>query len=295
MLLPLFFLCFFIMALSATMLGFALLRPDTTLAPVHRLEQLTGRVAAKVAAEQDRFSGPAEAIAAFIRRRAAWLDTADLRRQYLQAGWRDEEAQNLHLSSRLVLPVFGFVLALALPGPTALWITLTPCLLYLLTGIFLSRKIAARRKAIRRGMPDMLDLLVICMEASLGIDQALMRVALEMGETAPELQDELLQISREQRAGKPRHEAWQEAIARLDIAEMEAFMNMMLQSERFGTPLAAAMRQYANDVHAKRVQTAEEKAAKTTIKIIFPLAVFSFPSIFIVILGPAALSLFRSF
>jgi tight adherence protein C len=127
----------------------------------------------------------------------------------------------------------------------------------------------------------------------LGLDQALLRVAQELELSHPEITAELLQINREQRAGKPRIEAWQDLTKRVEVPDLIAFVNMLIQTERFGTPIAKALSNFADGLRLKRRQAAEEMAAKTTVKIIFPLVLFIFPSLFIVLLGPAALTISR--
>jgi tight adherence protein C len=157
----------------------------------------------------------------------------------------------------------------------------------------LTRLVKRRREKIRKSIPDAIDLLVICVDAGLGIDQALLRVGQELGISHPQITEELLQINREQRAGKPRIQAWADMAARSQLPDIDGFANMLLQTERFGTPIARALSTFADTIRLKRRQLAEEMAAKTTVKIIFPLVLFIFPSMFIVLLGPAVLTILR--
>jgi tight adherence protein C len=138
------------------------------------------------------------------------------------------------------------------------------------------------------------DLLVICVDAGLGLDQAMLRVGQELANSHPEINEEFLQINREQRAGKPRLDAWRSMAIRTNLPDIEAFVNMLVQTERFGTPIARALSTFADGMRQKRRQLAEEKAAKTTVKIIFPLVLFIFPCMFIVLLGPAIISMMRN-
>jgi tight adherence protein C len=155
------------------------------------------------------------------------------------------------------------------------------------------RIIRRRREKIRLGIPDAIDLLVICVDAGLGMDQAMLRVGQELGTSHPEIYEEFLQISREQRAGKLRIEAWRAMAERSRLPEMDAFVNMLMQTERFGTPIARALSNFGDTIRQKRRQLAEEMAAKTTVKIIFPLVLCIFPSMFIVLLGPAGIAISR--
>ncbi len=125
------------------------------------------------------------------------------------------------------------------------------------------------------------------------MDQAVLRVAEEIELVSPELSEELLIISREQRAGKPRLEAWRSMANRVDLDTVRQFVAMLAQTEKLGTPIARALGQFADSLRTKRLLTAEENAAKTTIKLVFPLVFFIFPAIFVVLLGPAAITLMQ--
>jgi tight adherence protein C len=179
------------------------------------------------------------------------------------------------------------------PYAPALWMTALPAIAYIAPDLVLGHLIRRRRALIRRSIPDVIDLLVICVDAGLGLDQAMMRVAQELSISHPEANDELLQINREQRAGRPRSEAWQSMADRVNLPDIDAMVNMLMQTERFGTPISKALSTFAAGIRLKRRQAAEEMAAKSSIKIIFPLVLFIFPTIFIVLLGPAALSVLR--
>jgi tight adherence protein C len=155
----------------------------------------------------------------------------------------------------------------------------------------LSRLISRRQEKIRLALPDALDLLVICMESGLGIDQAMGRVGEEMRLTSPDLADEFQIINREQRAGKPRLDAWRSMAERVDIDFVRQFVSMLVQTERFGTPIANALGQFADTLRQRRTQAAEEMAAKAGVKLLFPLLIFIFPGIFVITLGPAIIAI----
>jgi len=129
------------------------------------------------------------------------------------------------------------------------------------------------------------------MEAGLGIDQAMARVGDEIRLTSPALADEFQIINREQRAGKPRLDAWRSMAERVDIDFVRQFVAMLVQTERFGTPIANALGQFADTLRTRRTQAAEEAAAKAGVKLLFPLVFFIFPSIFVVALGPAIIAM----
>ena len=151
-----------------------------------------------------------------------------------------------------------------------------------------------RREKIRLALPDALDLLVICMEAGLGMDQALIRISEEMHLSHKDLSDEMIMIRLEQRAGKPRIEAWRNFATRTGLEVVRSFVNMLVQTERFGTPLSKSLGYFADSLRTKRRQQAEEMAAKTTVKLVFPLVLFIFPSMFIVLLMPSIIAISKS-
>jgi tight adherence protein C len=194
----------------------------------------------------------------------------------------------------MLLPVLGIVIGSFISSNTLFWIMVLVVVGYMSPDFVLDRKIKSRRERIRKSIPDSIDLLVICVDAGLGIDQAMLRVGQELAVSHPEINEEFLQINREQRAGKPRLDAWKSFADRTQLSDIQGFVNMLIQTERFGTPIARALSTFADGMRLKRRQIAEEKAAKTTVKIIFPLVLFIFPCMFIVLLGPAIISMMRN-
>ncbi len=219
----------------------------------------------------------------------------DLAYKLTLAGYRKPEHVEIFTAIKLLLPVAG-VLAGTFFGSN-LWTAVAIGALggFFLPDMVLSYLVTRRQTNIRVALPDALDLLVICMEAGLGIDQALVRVGDEMATNAPDLAEEFQIITREQRAGKPRLDAWRSMANRLDIEFVRQFVTMLVQTERFGTPIANALGVFADTLRARRMQQAEENAAKTGVKLLFPLILFIFPSIFVVSLGPAILNLQKTF
>jgi tight adherence protein C len=131
-------------------------------------------------------------------------------------------------------------------------------------------------------------------EAGLGLDQAMLRVGQELIISHPDIHQEFIQVNREQLAGKPRLEAWKSAAERTQIPEFSLFVSMLTQADRFGTPIVRALSRFGDEIRMKRRQRAEEMAAKTKIKILFPLVLFIFPCIFIVLLAPAILNIAKN-
>ena len=228
-----------------------------------------------------------------IRARLGLADADDLSERLANAGYKGALPVDMYNAARFLLPLGALVAALMIPFAQILWVTTLPAIAFIAPKIVLARLIKRRREFIRRSIPDAIDLLVICVDAGLGIDQALLRVGQELGISHPQITEELLQINREQRAGKPRIQAWADMAKRSQLEDIDAFASMLLQTERFGTPIARALSGFADGIRLRRRQLAEQMAAKTTVKIIFPLVLFIFPSMFIVVLAPAILSIMR--
>jgi tight adherence protein C len=229
----------------------------------------------------------------WVRARLGLADEADLQQRLANAGYKGTFPADVYNAARILCPLAALVGGSFIPVSRLFWMTALPAVAFIAPNIVLTRLIMRRREKIRRSIPDAIDLLVICVDAGLGIDQALLRVGQELGISHPQITEELLQINREQRAGKPRIQAWADMAARSHLSDIDAFASMLLQTERFGTPIARALSIFADTIRVKRRQLAEQMAAKTTVKIIFPLVLFIFPSIFIVLLGPAALNIMR--
>ena len=229
----------------------------------------------------------------WLRERLNISDDPKLAARFDRAGFYVRSYRDIYLAARVAIPVLAFLLASSIPYQRPLWMVLLPGIGYILPDMILGHIIKQRREKIRLGIPDAIDLLVICVDAGLGMDQAMLRVAQELGKRHPEVHQELLRINREQRAGKLRFEAWKSMAARSQLAEVDGFVNMLMQTERFGTPIARALSNFADAIRQKRRQRAEELAAKTTIKILFPLVLCIFPSIFVVLMGPPGIAIAR--
>lgn len=213
--------------------------------------------------------------------------------KFHSAGITTAGARDLYMAIRIVAPLLGIGLGMLFDERRLLFIALFAGAGYLGPDIAMKRMIKARRQRIRLSIPDAIDLLVICVDSGLGMDQAMLRVSVELESSHPDLHFEFQMLNREQRAGKPRLEAWQSMARRTCLEEIDAFVNMLMQTERFGTPIARALSGFADGLRQKRRQRAEELAAKTTVKIMFPLVFFIFPTLFIVLIGPAAINIIR--
>ncbi|ACO33480.1 type II secretion system F family protein [Acidobacterium capsulatum] len=219
------------------------------------------------------------------------VENQKLRDRFMAAGMRKPEHMELYLGARLLAPLLGVLIGTFFPSNTFLWAVALAGAGYLGPDFWLERKVKGRRHRISRSMPDAIDLLVICVDAGLGLDQAMLRVGQELAVSHPEINEEFLQINREQRAGRPRVDAWKGFAERTRLPEIQNFVSMLVQTERFGTPITRALNTFSDSMRLKRKQIAEEKAAKTTVKMLFPLVLFIFPCIFIVLLGPAFITI----
>jgi tight adherence protein C len=232
-----------------------------------------------------------------VRKMLGMADDGDIARRLAAAGYREAAYVELYYTVKLVLPVLGALIAgFVMRGDNIImWFIILAAAGFLGPDFWLTGAVNRRREKIRLALPDALDLLVICMEAGLGMDQALIRIGEELQLSHKDLSDELLLIRLEQRAGTPRIEAWRNMANRTGLEIFRSFVNMLVQTERFGTPLSKSLGYFADALRTRRRQQAEEMAAKTTVKLVFPLVFFIFPSMFIVLLVPAIISISRSF
>jgi len=164
-----------------------------------------------------------------------------------------------------------------------------------LPNLWLRLKIAKRKNKIFEGIPDALDLLVVCVEAGMGLDSAIYRVGEEIMLTNQPLSDELKLYNLEMRAGKSRRDSLKSLALRVDLEEIRSLVTLLIQAEKFGTSIAHSLRVYSDSFRTKRFQRAEEIAAKLPVKLIFPLMFFIMPALFVVLVGPAAISLYQGF
>ena len=211
------------------------------------------------------------------------------------AGFRKAEHVEVYTAAKMLLPVIGIVAGTFLSANMIVAILVGTVGGFFGPDLVVTHVISRRKESMDRAVPEALDLLVICMEAGLGIDQAMARVADELRLTSAPLAEEFQIISREQRAGKLRLDAWRSMAERVDLESVSQLVSMLTQTERFGTPIANALGQFADALRTRRSQAAEEVAARSGAKLLFPLVVFIFPSIFVVTIGPAVLGFQKMF
>ncbi len=221
-------------------------------------------------------------------------DVSRTRAWMIQAGFRDAIDVNYYFGARVLGALIGFGAVIAFSGldnlPMVIGIT---ALGFILPRFILKRMIRDRQNRIRLGLPDALDLTVICVEAGLALDQALMRVGQDLHHAHPDLSDEFHLVNLELRAGKPRAEALRNLVDRTGVDDIRSLVGTLIQTDRFGTSVAQALRVHSDSLRTERRQRAEEQAAKTTIKMVPPLVIFVLPSIIFVTIGPAVIELIR--
>jgi tight adherence protein C len=221
-----------------------------------------------------------------------------MQQRLIRAGYRNDSAVNIFYGAKVLVPltlgVLVMVTGLSSYNPFFVY-AMAFGLGFLVPDFWLGRRIATRQARIRLGLPDVLDLLVICMEAGQSLDQATARTGEELIRAQPEISDELGIVVLEMRAGRPRADAWKHFAQRTAVDSVRNLVAVLVQSEKFGTSIAKTLRVHADTLRTQRRQEVEEQAAKTTVKLVFPLVFFIFPSIFLVALGPAIITIQESF
>jgi tight adherence protein C len=220
-----------------------------------------------------------------------------LRARLFRAGYTNPAAPFVYAALETSMPVVvGLAVVLAL-GVSKGWIPalLAALVVFFTPSLFVERAIALRRKQIEQGLPDALDLLVVCMEAGSGLDQAIAKTSKELMFAYPALATELKTVITEIRAGKARMDAFKSLAHRTKVDDVRALVAMLAQTDRFGTSVGQALRTHADTSRIKRGQVAEERAQKLGVKLVFPLVLCFFPSFFVVVLGPAVIHFVRDF
>jgi tight adherence protein C len=226
----------------------------------------------------------------------SWSNAGAAAPLLVQAGFEGDFAPlfytTIRVATAVLLPLAAFVL-----GPQSnfrnlmLLVVLAAAAGVIGPKAALDRMVGKRRDRIRKAIPDSLDLLVVCVEAGVGLDSAMLRVARDMAFLHPDLSSEFLVVNRTINAGLSRDEAMHGLYQRTGVEELRGLASSMVQSERLGTSIARILRVYAEALRRKRRQTAEKRAAEASIKMLIPLALFMLPALFALILGPAAMSL----
>ncbi len=221
-----------------------------------------------------------------------------LQKQLMQAGFRSSTAPSVYRALQLAtmagLPAMVAFACAVMARPLSgamLWILAAFCVGFFLPRYALNRMIRSRQQLVRWGLADALDLMVISIEAGLGLNAAMMKVSSELKDVHPDISDEFELANLEIRVGRERDEALRNLADRTGVDDLRSLVAMLIQTDRFGTSIAKAIRAFSDSLRTKRRQRAEQAAQKAAVKLLFPLACFLFPTLFIAILGPAALQL----
>jgi tight adherence protein C len=295
--------------ISLGMMGvyWLLYRPQS--AATERLKKLgaksAGPVSSSVSLEEDRpVSELADRIASPLNRLLppSAAEAKKLQKQLMHAGFRSANAPIMYRAIQLVsmagcpaLVALGCALLRRPPTNALIWILLGFTIGFFLPRFALRRMIRNRQQLVRWGLADALDLMVISIEAGLGLNAAMMKVSSELKEVHPDISDEFELANLEIRVGRDRDEALRNLAERTGVDDLRSLVAMLIQTDRFGTSIARAIRAFSDSLRTKRRQRAEQAAQKAAVKLLFPLSCFLFPTLFIAILGPAALQLIDTF
>jgi len=229
---------------------------------------------------------------------ASAAEARKLQKQLMQAGFRSQSAPGVYRAIQLAtmagLPAFVALVCALLAKPLGgafFWIVSAFIVGFFLPRYALHRLIRSRQQLVRWGLADALDLMVISIEAGLGLNAAMMKVSSELKEVHPDISEEFELANLEIRVGRERDEALRNLAERTGVDDLRSLVAMLIQTDRFGTSIAKAIRAFSDSLRTKRRQRAEQAAQKAAVKLLFPLACFLFPTLFIAILGPAALQL----
>ncbi|MBI3210211.1 MAG: type II secretion system F family protein [Candidatus Solibacter usitatus] len=267
-------------------------------------ERVTGTGAAQLAAEAIPVS-PTAALRQVLERLGKVApqspkDANVLQRKLIRAGIRNRQAPTLLSGAKIVLAVvLPAVTSLALlksgtDGSNKLLIVVGSAVLgFIAPNEYVNMKIRKRQKEIRRGLPNALDLMVVCVESGLGLDQAILQVAKELEHAHPEISEEFAMVNLELKAGKRRVEALRNMAERTSVEDLKKLVAVLIQADRFGTGVAQSLRGHADYMRVQARQIAEEKAAKLGVKLVFPIFFCILPSLFVVTVGPIVVKIMR--
>jgi tight adherence protein C len=247
----------------------------------------------------ERLKGVLQAFGEAVQERSK--NTSAVRLRLIQAGYPNAAAVPMYLGLRVAVPaLLGMGSAILFPtlgmsaAKTLIFSMYFGLMGYVLPSMMVGQRVKRRQKEMQRALPDALDMLVVSVEAGLGLNQALVRVSEEIYRLSPVLSEQLALVNLEIRAGTSREESLRNLAERTGLQDISSLVGMLIQTDRFGTSVAQALRVHAETMRTKRRQRAEEAAAKTTIKMVFPLVFCIFPALFVVILGPALIQIYKA-
>lgn len=277
---------------------------------LERMRQRGGSATVASTVEEDRAQAKKDALASVLEKATSPFEKtvtgneqemSQLREKLVNAGFRRESSPVVFKGMQLILAAacmfLGGVIGLIFDGLSqglVLKIAFGFVAGFGLPSFVLSMFASKRKEAVFLGLPDALDLMVVCVEAGLGMDQALRKVSEEMMKSHKEIGEEFAIANQQLQFGRPRSEVLQALGFRSGVDDLKQLASILIQADKFGSSIANALRVQSDSMRTKRRQIAEEKAAKTAVKMIFPLVIFIFPGIFVVLVGPAAISMYRN-
>lgn len=251
----------------------------------------------RIAAALERFTSP---IADSVQN-SENKNMSDLSLRLVQAGYRRETSPVIFKSLQMILGGFGLLLGGAvgllvngISTDLLIKVVVAGGLGYYLPEFILMWQLSRRKLSIFLGLPDALDLMVVCVEAGLGLDQAMRKVGEELGKSHPNVAEEFNIANHQLQLGSPRSQVLQALGTRNGVDDLQQLASILIQADKFGSSVGQALRVQSETMRTQRMQIAEEKAAKTAVKMLFPLVIFIFPGIFVVLVGPAAISIVRN-
>ena len=295
------------LTLVAVFLSVALFVGSLTYVSLERTSAVRRRIrglqsgGARTADHEHSALGDAPATAPIVKKVTTFIpkspkQMSQVQRRLATAGLYKPKHIALYILAEVVIPVLVFGAFFLVMGRSGIIFGgLAAIVGYLTPGLVVEYYAKKRQKEIRNGLPDALDLLIVSLEAGLAIDQAILKSAEELKIAYPNLAEELHMITVESRAGKPRIEAFKNFANRTKVDDVRALVAMLVQTDRFGTSIADALRTYAEVSRTKRRQRAEERAAKIGVKLVFPLVFCLFPAFFVVTLGPGIIKFVHAF
>lgn len=228
-------------------------------------------------------------------------EQSQLKVRLANGGWRGDNAVPIYLGIRFAFLLLGCFIALAVILPAygfsqngLMYMFIAVGICFYLPAIFVWLRVRKRKEQIFFGLPDALDLMVVCVEAGLGLDAAMRKVCEEMGLTYPIISEEFSICNFQLQMGRPRREVLHDLGIRTGVDDMKSLAAILIQADRFGSSIAQALRVQSDSMRVRRKQQAEERAAKTAVQLLFPLVLFIFPAIFVVLVGPAAIQIMDS-
>jgi tight adherence protein C len=288
---------FFLLALTLSLVGLKL-----WVRPKEAIDRVTG---ATLSPQEEAPTHPSLLFQEMVKKLGTVLpaspkDVGVIQRRLIRAGIRNPNALKIFYGLKVLLGIlFPIVAAIAVSRSASqasdkgMVIVIATVAGFLAPNMYVKRRVKKRQKEIRRGLPNALDLLVVCVESGLGLDQAIMQVSKELEHAHPDISEEFGLVNLELKAGKRRVDALRNLAERTAVDDLRKLVAVLIQADRFGTGVAQSLRGHSDYMRVQARQTAEEKAAKLGVKLVFPIFFCILPSLFVVTVGPVMVRIYR--